>query len=195
MRDGVVLVCQYPGVGTTKFSPKTEDFGHNRFANSLALICRCDANFIDPQFGRFVGVNVMDSGGESDHDAIHQRDHDVMTRVIEKFPRQFFVHGVVEDIVRGVEEEGEVNRGEGFDGEHYFDCIVGHGEQMIVGQIRFFAVPLRLDIYNSFNSFKSSSDNFQPVLEAFAVTCSGLVAPAMTEGITSLLSNQAKARS
>ena len=42
----------------------------------------------------------------------------MMARVREKFARVGFVHGVVEDIVRGVEEDGEISEGEGLDGEH-----------------------------------------------------------------------------
>lgn len=35
-------------------------------SDSAASVVRCDAHFVDPQFGRLVGMDVVNSGGESD---------------------------------------------------------------------------------------------------------------------------------
>ena len=67
-----------------------------------------DTHFVDPQFRWFIGVDVVDGGGEPDHDAIHQCHDNMMAWVFQKFLCVGFVNGVVEYIVRGVHQKGEI---------------------------------------------------------------------------------------
>ena len=50
----------------------------------------------------------MDSRSKSNDHAFRNRDHDVMTRVIEKFACEGFVDGVIEDIVRDFRKQAKV---------------------------------------------------------------------------------------
>src|SRR4029077_7734218 len=59
-------------------------------------MCRRKSNLVDPQFWRFVRMDVVDSGCKTDDQAIVDSDSDVMSRVFKKFLRQFRINWVVE---------------------------------------------------------------------------------------------------
>src|SRR5687767_5747130 len=69
---------------------------------------RCDADFIDPQLRRFVGMDVMHAGGEADNDAVVDRHREVMTLVVDELTSKRRLDRIVEDVVGNAVEYGAV---------------------------------------------------------------------------------------
>src|SRR5688500_2235644 len=85
VRRYVSFIGQNPGGPTIQFATKAQEFFQNGFRDSLFLMSWRYTHFIDPQFFRLIGMDVVDSGSKPDDHAILDGNHDMMAQVGKKF--------------------------------------------------------------------------------------------------------------
>src|SRR5687767_8729502 len=69
---------------------------------------RCDADLVDPQLRRLVGMDVAHAGGEADDDTVVDHHREVMAFVVDELPRKCRLDRVVEDAVCNAVENSAV---------------------------------------------------------------------------------------
>jgi hypothetical protein len=72
-------------------------------ADAALSMGRGDGYFVDPEFGGFVGVDVVNGGDEADNLVTVYCCDEVVARVVEKFGRELRLNGVVEEALRRVQ--------------------------------------------------------------------------------------------
>jgi hypothetical protein len=75
-------------------------------SDSLIVVRRRDANFIDEELWWLVGIYVVNPGRHADNEVVIERDHEVMSRIGEELRAPPRVDRVVEDVAGDVVEDG-----------------------------------------------------------------------------------------
>ena len=73
-RCGVVAVGQHPGLRAAELACGSEQHAKQRLRHSAPQMARRDADLVDPQLRRLVGMDVVHGRGEADDDAVVDRD-------------------------------------------------------------------------------------------------------------------------
>ena len=104
---GVVTVGENPSFHATEIAGVSEEGIEELFAKALIAVSESDSDFVDPEFGIFVWMDVVDGGRHSDDQIVFDGDGEVMAGVCEELFADPFLDVEVKDVRSGVGEERE----------------------------------------------------------------------------------------
>jgi hypothetical protein len=87
-----------------------QKFLKERTGQTVAAMGRRDGDFVEEEFGWFVGVDVVNAGGEADYDAGVDGYRDVVARISEEFAGEGGIDRVIENVWSDVLQKGFVGR-------------------------------------------------------------------------------------
>src|SRR5580658_9149187 len=116
----IASICQNPcclaAVGLAHFEQRSQ----HCFTQAAPPMRRREPDFVNPQLGRLIGMDMVDGGSETDDQAVVNGDSDMMSRILQKYPGEFFVDWFVEHFC------GDVSKHVLIAALQYFD-FHGHG--------------------------------------------------------------------
>lgn len=104
-RSDVGFLRTDPRFAAAKLPPASEQRLQKLLPDTLLLVSSRHANFVHPQLGRFVGMDVVHSGRHADNLPAEQRNRHVMPGIGEKFGGPSRVDRGVENVWRDAIED------------------------------------------------------------------------------------------
>jgi hypothetical protein len=108
-RGSVFFLGPQPSFAAAKLTATSKQSPQELSSNALPLMRRSHPNLIHPELGRFVGMNVVHSGGHADDLLTDNRNRHVMSWVGEVLGGPAWIDCIVEDVRRDtIEDRGIV---------------------------------------------------------------------------------------
>ena len=126
---------QNPGFHAPQGAPHFEQRTQDGLAEATPAMGWSDSHFVDPQLrSRFVGVDVVNSGCESDNHSGFESHRHMVPRIGEKHPGRLFVNGVIKHTRPHLGENGLVATAKNADFNRHARSCSSPGNTRISGE-------------------------------------------------------------
>ena len=123
--------CQTRAQTATRLTAPLEQGLEQPSADALSPVWRGYPDLVDPEFGRLVGMEMVDRRCHPDNHVAVERDRQVMPPVGEELGGPARVDRVVEDLRRNAVEQGGVPGAEKPDGRAHRDSVLSQADPAV----------------------------------------------------------------